>query len=119
MKVNVVEQATDVTKKVVSSIAALQKINERTMNELAKQQLQAAESFVAVAAKQMKEMGDIKSGRDLVNAHAEVMAEVGKGMQEYARVTMALLAHSQEELKGLIYRELNTMWNMSRAESDG
>lgn len=118
MEINVVEQVTDVTRKMVRSMAELQKINERTMRELAKQQLQAAESFVAVGSKQMKAMRDLKSGRDLLNAHGEVVAEVGKGMLEHAKVTMELLARSQEALKGLIYQELNTVWNLSHSVSD-
>lgn len=107
MDKKVAEQVADATRKMVSSISGLQKINERTMKELAKQQVNAAESFVSVSSKQIKGLGNLKSVQDVVNAQADIMADVGKMMVDNARQTMDLLTRSQEELKELIAQDMN------------
>ncbi|MEO5341678.1 MAG: phasin family protein [Magnetococcus sp. MYC-9] len=109
MDKKVAEQVADATRKMVNSIAGLQKINERTMKELAKQQVNAAESFVTVSSKQIKGLGNLKSVQDMANAQADLVAEVGKMMVDNARQTMELLSRSQEELKGLIDQDINEM----------
>ncbi|MEO5364247.1 MAG: phasin family protein [Magnetococcus sp. DMHC-8] len=117
MDKKVAEQVADVTRKMVNSIAGLQKINERTMKDLAKQQVSAAESFVTVSSKQIKGLGNLKSVQDVVNAQADIVADVGKMMVENARQTMELLSRSQEELKGLIEQDLNDIVEQVKAGS--
>lgn len=109
MDKKVAEQVADATRKMVSSISGLQKINERTMKELAKQQVNAAESFVSVSSKQIKGLGNMKSVQDVVNAQADIMADVGKMMVDNARQTMELLTRSQEELKELIEQDVSDL----------
>jgi phasin family protein len=115
MDKKVAEQVADVTRKMVNSIAGLQKINERTMKELAKQQVTAAESFVSVSSKQIKGMGSLKTVQDVVNAQADIVSEVGKMMVDNARQTMELLSRSQDELKGLIEQDLNDIVEQVKA----
>ena len=115
MDKKVAEQVADVTRKMVNSIAGLQKINERTMKELAKQQVTAAESFVSVSSKQIKGMGNLKTVQDVVSAQADIVSEVGKMMVDNARQTMELLSRSQDELKGLIEQDLNDIVEQVKA----
>ncbi|MBF0460645.1 MAG: phasin family protein [Magnetococcales bacterium] len=115
MDKKVAEQVADVTRKMVNSIAGLQKVNERTMKELAKQQVSAAESFVSVSSKQIKGLGGLKSVQDVVSAQADLVAEVGKLMVDSARQTMDLLSRSQEELKDLIEQDLNEIVEQVKA----
>ena len=115
MDKKVAEQVADVTRKMVNSIAGLQKINERTMKELAKQQVSAAESFVSVSSKQIKGMSNLKTMQDVVNAQADIVSEVGKMMVDNARQTMELLSRSQDELKGLIEQDLNDIVEQVKA----
>lgn len=110
------EKMSDVTKKMLNSLAGLQKINERTMNELAKQQVQAAESFVSVTTKQIKGLGNLKTKQDMANAQAEIITEVGKSMVDNAKQTMELLSRSQTELAELIERDLKDI--AARAQAD-
>lgn len=110
------EKMSDVTKKMLSSMAGLQKLNERTMTELAKQQVKNAESFVAVTTKQIKELGNLKTKQDMANAQADIIAEVGKSMVDNAKQTMELLSRSQDELKELIERDLKDI--AARVKSD-
>ncbi|MBF0584222.1 MAG: phasin family protein [Magnetococcales bacterium] len=117
MDKKVAEQVAEATRKMVNSIAGLQKINERTMKELAKQQVNAAESFVTVSSKQIKGLGNMKSVQDVVNAQADIMAEVGKMMVDNAKQTMELLTRSQDELKGLIEQDVNDL--MEQVKSGG
>ncbi len=117
MDKKVAEQVADVTRKMVNSIAGLQKINERTMKDLAKQQVNAAESFVSVSSKQIKGLGNLKSVQDVVNAQADIVADVGKMMVENAKQTMDLLTRSQEELKGLIEQDLNDIVEQVKSSS--
>ncbi|MBF0401087.1 MAG: phasin family protein [Magnetococcales bacterium] len=117
MDKKVAEQVAEATRKMVNSIAGLQKINERTMKDLAKQQVNAAESFVTVSSKQIKGLGNMKSVQDVVNAQADIMAEVGKMMVDNAKQTMELLTRSQDELKGLIEQDVNDL--MEQVKSGG
>ncbi|WP_193771296.1 phasin family protein [Candidatus Magnetaquicoccus inordinatus] len=117
MDKKVAEQVAEVTRKMVNSIAGLQKINERTMKELAKQQVNAAEAFVTVSSKQIKSMGGMKSVQDVVNAQADIVSDVGKMMVENARQTMELLSRSQDELKGLIEQDLNDIVEQVKANT--
>ena len=100
-------QVADINKKMVNSITELQKINERTMKDLAKQQVNAAESFVSVSSRQIKGMGNLTSVQDVINAQMDTASELGKMMVENAKQTMDLLSRSQEELKVLIEQNLN------------
>jgi phasin family protein len=118
MDKKVAEQVAEVTRKMVNSIAGLQKINERTMKELAKQQVNAAEAFVTVSSKQIKSLGGMKSVTDVVNAQADIVADVGKMMVENARQTMELLSRSQDELKGLIEQDLNDIVEQVKANTN-
>ncbi|MBF0342559.1 MAG: phasin family protein [Magnetococcales bacterium] len=107
MDMNITEQVADSTRKIMNSFAGLQKINERTMQELAKQQLNAAESFMSVSSNQIKGLDTLKSVQDVVNAQAGIVADVSKIMVENAKQTMELLSRSQEELQGLIAQNLH------------
>ena len=100
-------QVADINKKMVNSITELQKINERTMKDLAKQQVNAAESFVSVSSRQIKGMGNLTSVQDVINAQMDTASELSKMMVENAKQTMDLLSRSQEELKVLIEQNLN------------
>ena len=115
MDKKIAEQVADATRKMVSSIAGLQKINERTMKELAKQQVNAAESFVSVTSKQIKGLGNLKSVQDMTTAQADLVAEIGKMMVDNARETMDLLTRSQEELKTVIDQDISEMVEQVKA----
>ncbi|MBF0401142.1 MAG: phasin family protein [Magnetococcales bacterium] len=113
MDKKVAEQVAHVTKKMMDSIVGMQSLNERIMKDIARQQVSAAESFVSVSSRQLKGLAKLKSVREAVNAQADIAADVGKIMAENAQQTLLLLARGQEEIRGLIYRELNEVWNMS------
>ncbi|MBF0161492.1 MAG: phasin family protein [Magnetococcales bacterium] len=105
----VAEHVVELNRKMLNSISGLQKINERTMKELAEQQANAAESFVSVSSEQIKGMGNLTSAQDVAIAQSNIVTEVGKMMADNARRTMELLSRSQNELKGLIEQELSDM----------
>ncbi|MBF0585053.1 MAG: phasin family protein [Magnetococcales bacterium] len=113
MDKKVAEQVAHVTKKMMDSIVGMQSLNERIMKDIARQQVSAAESFVSVSSRQLKGLAKLKSVREAVNAQADIAADVGRIMAENAQQTLLLLARGQEEIRGLIYRELNEVWNMS------
>ncbi|MEO5334527.1 MAG: phasin family protein [Magnetococcus sp. YQC-5] len=105
----ITEQVVELNRKMLNSIAGLQKINERTMKDLAEQQVNAAESFVSVSSKQINGMGNLTSVQDVVTAQSGIVTELGKMMVDNAKQTMDLLSRSQDELKGLIEQNLSDM----------
>lgn len=115
MDKKIAEQVADVTRKMVASVTGLQKVNERTMKDLAKQQVEAAEAFVTVGSKQLKGLSKMKSVQDVMDAQADVAAEVGKMMVSQAKQTMEVLARSQEELKALIEQDIEELVERTKA----
>ncbi len=114
MDKKIAEQVADVTRKMVASVTSLQKVNERTMKELAKQQVEAAEAFVSVGSRQLKGMSKLKTVQDVMDAQADVATEVGKMMIEQAKQTMELLTRSQEELKTLIEKDVEDFMEQAK-----
>ena len=114
MDKKIAEQVADVTRKMVASVTSLQKVNERTMKELAKQQVEAAEAFVSVGSRQLKGMSKLKTVQDVMDAQADVATEVGKMMIEQAKQTMELLTRSQEELKTLIEKDVEDLMEQAK-----
>ncbi|MEO5339320.1 MAG: phasin family protein [Magnetococcus sp. MYC-9] len=93
----------------LNSIAVFQKITARTMEDLAKQQAHAAESFVGVSSQQIKGMGNSASFQDVATAQSKMATELGKVVADSARQTMELLSRGQEELKELVEQNLSDM----------
>ena len=116
MDKKIAEQVADVTRKMMNSVAGLQKVNERTMKDLAKQQINAAEAFVTVGSKQLKGMSKLKTVQDVMDAQADVAEEVGKMMVDQAKKTMDLLTRSQDELKSLIEQDINELMEQAKVK---
>lgn len=104
---NIASQITDMGQKVMDTVTALQKISERTMQDLAKQQLAAAEGLVATGSKQVKDLANIKTAQDAISAQAEITSEMGKMMVDNAKQTMEVLNRSQADLKALVEENVN------------
>jgi len=115
MDKKIAEQVANMTRKMVTSATNLQKVNERTMKELAKQQMDAAEAFVNVGSKQLKDLSKFKTVQDVANAQANVATEVGKMMVDHAKQTMEVLTRSQEELKDLIEQDINELMEQAKS----
>lgn len=110
------EQISNATRKMVESMTTLQKINDRTMQDLAKQQMDAAEAFVDVGSKQLKGLGNVKTVQDAVTAQADITSEVGKMMIDRAKQTMEVLTRSQSELKTLMENNLNELMDQAKSK---
>lgn len=115
MDKKIAEQVADVTRKMVASITSLQQVNEKTMKELAKQQMDAAEAFVDLGSRQLKGMGNVKTVQDVMTAQASTAEEVGKMMVGNAKRTMDLLTRSQEEIKQLIEKDLSAFVEQAKS----
>lgn len=102
MDKKIAEQLTELSQKMMDTVTTLQKINDRTVQDLAKQQLEAAEHFIKSGAEQMKHMGSIKTVQDAVTNQAELASEVGKMILSNAQKSMEVLTRGQSELKNLI-----------------
>ena len=110
------EQVAEMTRKMVASATSLQKVNERTMKDLAQQQMSVAEAFVDVGSKQLKGMGNMKTVQDVVNAHAVAATEVGKMMVDNAKQTIDVLNRSQEEVKTIIEQDINDLMEQAKKQ---
>ena len=117
MDKKIAEQVADITRRMVVSVTNLQKVNERTMKELAKQQVGAAEAFVSAGSKQLKGLSKLKTVQDVVSAQADVAAEVGQMMVDNAKQTIELLSRSQDELKKLIEQDVNDIVEQAKSNA--
>ncbi|MBF0427558.1 MAG: phasin family protein [Magnetococcales bacterium] len=95
----ITKKMTEMTRLMIDSITELQKINDNTVRELAKQQLDAIEEFNATGARQLDELASAKSAKELLTTQTEIAAEVAKDMKANAMRAMEVLSQGQKELK--------------------
>ena len=112
-----VEQMAEMSRKMMESITTMQKINDRTVQDLAKQQLEAAEGFISTGSRQMRELSGIGSLQDAVSAQAEIASELGTMMVDNAKRTMEVLSRGQNDLKVLIEKNVGDLMASSKVES--
>ncbi|HIJ84893.1 MAG: Phasin 2 protein [Magnetococcales bacterium] len=117
MDKKIADQLTELSQKMMDTVTTLQKINDRTVQDLAKQQLEAAESFIKSGSDQMKSMGNIKTVQDAVTNQAELASEVGKMILSNAQKSMEVLTRGQSELKNLIDQNIKEL--MEKAKGGG
>ncbi|MBF0212633.1 MAG: phasin family protein [Magnetococcales bacterium] len=111
----VAERMTDLTKKMMDSISDLQRINDRTVQELTKQQLEAAEGFITAGAKQLKDLSSAKTIQEAVSTQADIATNLGKMMVDNAKRTMDVLTQGQNELKVLIEKNITKLVEEAKA----
>lgn len=117
MDKKITDQLTELSHKMMETVTTLQKINDRTVQDLAKQQLEAAENFIKSGSEQIKNMGSIKTVQDAVTNQAEMASEVGKMILSNAQKSMEVLTRGQSELKNLIDQNIKDL--MEKAKSGG
>lgn len=111
-------QMTDLTKKMLASMTSLQKINDRTVQDLAKQQLDAAEKFISTGTEQLKGIGNVKTVQEAVATQAEMASEIGKLILTNAQKSMEVLTRGQSELKNLMEENLKDLMNKAKAGTE-
>ncbi|MEO5347351.1 MAG: phasin family protein [Magnetococcus sp. YQC-9] len=111
----VADRMTELTKRMMDSINDLQKINDRTVQELTKQQLEAAEGFITAGARQLKDLSSAKTIQEAVSTQADIASNLGKMMVDNAKRTMEVLTQSQNELKSLIDKNITKLVEEAKA----
>ncbi len=114
MENKIAGQMAEMSQRMVETMTTLQKINERTVKELAQQQLQAAEGFVNTGAKQLKDMSSIKTVQEAMSTQAEIASDVGQMLVGNARATMDVLTRSQDELKDLMENNITELMKQAK-----
>lgn len=95
----ITKRMTEMTRLMIDSITELQKINDNTVRELAKQQLEAIEEFNTSGSRQLDELSAAKSPKELLATQTEIASEVAKDMKANALRAMEVLVQGQKELK--------------------
>ncbi|MBF0141910.1 MAG: phasin family protein [Magnetococcales bacterium] len=109
------EQMTDVTKKVLDSMLRLQEINDRTVQNLAKQQLEVAGSCMSAGVKQIRKISGAKDVKEAMVDQADMASELGELMIGHAKQAMETLTQSKLELNELVEKNLKAFLAMSKA----
>lgn len=118
MDKKITDQMSEMTQKMMDSITTLQKISDRTMQDLAKQQLEVAESFIKSGSEQMKSIGNVKTVQEAVSSQAEMASEIGKMILSNAQKSMAVLTRGQSELKNLIDQNVKDLMDKAKAGAE-
>ncbi len=90
----------------IDSITELQKINDNTVRELAKQQLDAIEEFNTAGVRQLDELTAAKTPKELLATQTEIANEVAKDMKANTQRAIAVLAQGQKELKDFLEKNV-------------
>ncbi|MBF0124425.1 MAG: phasin family protein [Magnetococcales bacterium] len=105
----VAKQVNDMTKAVLDSMIRLQEINDRTVQQLAKRQLEAASDFMDSGVKQLRVLGSVQDLGDMVGKQADLAKELNDKMLTHAKQTMDLLMSTKVELNEIMEKNLNTI----------
>ncbi|MBF0628270.1 MAG: phasin family protein [Magnetococcales bacterium] len=102
----ITKKMTDMTRLMLDSITELQKINDNTVRELAKHQLDAIEEFNTSGARQLDHLAGAKSPKDLLAAQTEIASEMAKDMRANTMRAMEILTQGQKELKSFLEKNV-------------
>ncbi|MBF0260603.1 MAG: hypothetical protein HQL97_02030 [Magnetococcales bacterium] len=96
------EHVNGVAKNCMHSVCELQRINDRTIQNLISHQLESSGKFALVGARQMN---DINNNSDMLGvslSQAAMVTHLGKMMISNAKRSMSVLDQAQSDLKDLI-----------------
>ena len=113
MDTKMTEQMTEMTKNVLDSMLKLQAINDRTVQSLAKQQLEVAENYMTNGVKQLKIMSEAKDAQSAMSSQAELASELGNMMMNQAKQAMEVMNQSRTELNSLIEGNMAKFMDMT------
>ncbi len=102
----ITKKMTEMTRMMIDSITELQKINDATVRELAKQQLDAIEGFNTAGSRQLDELAAAKSPKELLAVQTEIAAQVAKDMKANTQRAMEVLLTGQKELKTFMEKNI-------------
>ncbi|MBF0340748.1 MAG: phasin family protein [Magnetococcales bacterium] len=102
----ITKKMTDMTRLMLDSITELQKINDNTVRELAKHQLDAIEEFNTSGARQLDQLAAAKSPKDLLATQTEIASEMAKDMRTNTMRAMEILTQGQKELKSFLEKNV-------------
>ncbi|MBF0625554.1 MAG: phasin family protein [Magnetococcales bacterium] len=114
MDKKIVEQVNEMTKTVLDSMIRLQEINDRTVQQLAQRQLDAAGDFMNSGVRQLKTIGEAKTLNEVVSRQADLAKELNDKMLEHSRQTMDLLMTSRNELNAMMESNLQAILNKTK-----
>jgi phasin family protein len=118
MDKKIARQVNEMTKAVLDSMIRLQEINDRTVQQLAKRQLEAASDFMDSGVKQLRVLGTVQDLGDMVNKQADLAKELNDKMLTHAKQTMDLLMTTRSELNEMMEKNLNSILNKTTNEAD-
>lgn len=112
------EQISAMTGNMVLFAYDLQKINDYIIQELTKQQLDAAEAFMTVGSKQFKIMIDTVNISKVFLTQLDIAAHLNRMMMENTHRTMSILTRGQQELTELIEKNFTNLDNKVQANQE-
>lgn len=116
MSTTLSDQMSAATKEVMDSMMKLQEINDRTVQSLAKQQLEVVESYMTTGVKQIKAISETKDAKDALSAQADMAAELGNMLLGKAKQTMEVLTESRKELTDLMENNMKKFMDMAKQD---
>ena len=114
MDTKYVDQMTKMTKNLLDSMAELQEINSRTVQTLAKQQLQAAEEYMNAGSDNIKSLADVKDLKEAMNKQVNLATEMGEMMKNQAKETMDVLNGAKSDLDTLVEKNVELLKSVGK-----
>lgn len=117
MDKKIAEQMMEMTKSALDSMLRLQEINDRTVQSLAKKQLETVSNCMQNGVKRIKATGDAKDAQSAVSSQADLASELGLLMIDHAKETMDILNKSKKDLSDLMENNLKKFLDMSKVQA--
>lgn len=114
MENKIAEQMMELTKNTFQAMLKLQEINDRTMQTLAKQQLDTVNNCMKTGVKQLKAAGDAKNVKDAVANQTELASELSEMLVSHAKQSMDILNQSKSDLTELVNSNMKQFMDVSK-----
>ncbi|MBF0160371.1 MAG: phasin family protein [Magnetococcales bacterium] len=96
----------NMTRTAVSSIIRLQEINDQTLQQLAKHQMEATSDFMDVGVKQLRTLGSLQNVDDMVTQQTDLAKELREKILRHTKQTVELLMSANSQLYEIMEHNL-------------
>lgn len=114
----IADQVTDATRSVLENMMKLQEINDRTVQQLAQKQFEAAGDYMSTGVKRLKMMSEAKDMKEALSNQADLASELSEKMLSHAKQSLEVLNSSKAELNTVVEKSLSRFFEMAKTDKE-
>lgn len=106
----VTDTMVEMTRNVLENMMKLQEINDRTVQQLAQKQFEAAGDYMSTGVRRLKTLRDAKDLKDALATQAELATELRDKMISHSQKSLDVLNASKEEMNQVMQSSIATFF---------